>query len=309
MEKYLVKNKENIVSTVTNGTKAEIMGLAPNTTYTLTVYAYDQAGNVSGGANVTFKTLNKIQVTAVSSVKLNYNSLTIKGKGTKRLKAEVLPGNAANKKVSWRSSNNSVISVDANGKVTAKKAGKATVTVRTADGGKEASCKITVTSVKAKKISLNKKSKTIYKGKTYQLKSSLKPSNATDKVVWTSSNKKAATVSRNGLVKAKKAGTATITAKISGKKKITCRITVKEVKAKKVKMNLHKKTLKTGKTLQLKATVKPKNSTDTLKWESSNKKAAKVSQKGVVTALKKGRTTITVSTPQGKKDSCVITVE
>ncbi|WP_394917211.1 family 78 glycoside hydrolase catalytic domain [uncultured Robinsoniella sp.] len=309
VEKYLVKNKDTVVSTVTNGTKAEIKGLAPNTAYTFTVYACDKAGNVSGGANVTFKTLNKIQVTAVSSVKLNYSSLTIKGKGTKQLKAEVLPGNAANKKVSWRSSNNSVISVDANGKVTAKKAGKATVTVRSADGGKEASCKITVTTVKAKKISLNKKSKTIYKGKTYQLKSSLKPSNATDKVTWTSSKKSVATVTQNGLVKAKKDGQTTITAKISGKKKITCRITVKEVKAKKVKMNLHKKTLKADKTLQLKATVTPKNSTDTLKWESSNKKAAKVSQKGVVTALKKGRTTITVTTPQGKKDSCLITVE
>lgn len=74
-------------------------------------------------------------------------------------------------------------------------------------------------------------------------------------------------------------------------------------------MNLHKKTIKADKTLQLKATVTPKNSTDTLKWESTNKKAAKVSQKGVVTALKKGRTTITVTTPQGKKDSCVITVK
>lgn len=308
VEKYLVKNKDNVVSTVTNGTKAEIKGLAPNTAYTLTVYAYDKAGNVSGGASVTFKTLNKIQVTAVSSVKLNYNSLTIKGKGTKQLKAEVLPGNASNKKVSWRSSNSSVVSVDANGKVTAKKAGKATVTVSTADGGKEASCRITVHTVKAKKISLNKKSRTVYKGKTYQLKSSLKPSNATDNVIWTSSNKKVAAVSEKGLVKARKAGEATITAKISGKKKVTCIITVKEVKAKEVKINLHKKTLKIQKKLQLKATVKPKNSTDTLKWESSNKKAAKVSSKGVVTTLHKGTTIITVKTPGGKKDSCVITV-
>lgn len=156
---------------------------------------------------------------------------------------------------------------------------------------------------------MNKKSKTVYKGKTYQLKSSLKPSNATDQVIWTSSNKKVADVSAKGLVKAKKTGEATITAKISGKKKVTCKITVKEVKATGVKINLHKKTLKTGKTLQLKATVKPKNSTDTLKWESSNKKAAKVSPKGVVTTLKKGHTTITVRTPGGKKDVCEITVK
>ena len=81
------------------------------------------------------------------------------------------------------------------------------------------------------------------------------------------------------------------------------------MKAKEVKINLHKKTLKTQKKLQLKATVKPKNSTDTLKWESSNKKAAKVSAKGVVTTLHKGTTIITVKTPGGKKDSCVITVK
>lgn len=81
-----------------------------------------------------------ITVTGVSIDK----SLTLKVKGTKQLVASIKPANATNKTLTWTSSNSAVASVDAKGKVTAKKAGKATITVKSKDGSKTATCVVTV---------------------------------------------------------------------------------------------------------------------------------------------------------------------
>jgi uncharacterized protein YjdB len=96
-----------------------------------------------GGKSATFKvTVNP--ATKVKSVKLNTTSTTLKVKKTYQLKATLNPTNATNKNVTWKSSNTKVATVDANGKVTAKAAGTATITVTTKDGSKTATCKITV---------------------------------------------------------------------------------------------------------------------------------------------------------------------
>ena len=78
-----------------------------------------------------------------TSVALNKTTLTLDIGRTSNLRATVYPSNAANKKCTWRSSNTSVATVDSNGKVTAKKAGTATITVKTSNG-KTATCKVTV---------------------------------------------------------------------------------------------------------------------------------------------------------------------
>ena len=64
-----------------------------------------------------------------------------------------------------------------------------------------------------------------------------------------------------------------------------------------------------GENYTLKATLTPKNSTDTVTWTSFSKKVAKVSNKGKVTALKKGTATITAKTSSGKKVTCKVTVK
>ena len=87
---------------------------------------------------------NFVQLQVVpTSVALNKTTLTLDTGKTSTLKATVYPSNAANKKCTWRSSNTSVATVDGNGKVTAKKAGTATITVKTSNG-KTANCKVTV---------------------------------------------------------------------------------------------------------------------------------------------------------------------
>ena len=82
--------------------------------------------------------------TAVTSVTLDKTSCDLLVDETVQLLATVNPGIAANKNVTWNSSNSAVAEVDANGLVTAKSAGNATITVTTADGGKTATCIVNV---------------------------------------------------------------------------------------------------------------------------------------------------------------------
>ncbi|MCR5100452.1 MAG: Ig-like domain-containing protein, partial [Butyrivibrio sp.] len=159
--------------------------------------------------------------------------------------------------------------------------------------------KVAVTGIKASKSSIK-----IGKGGTYQLKSIIYPDNATDvTVTWKSDNTKIATVTGDGLVKAKKIGSTKITV-TSNDGNYTATIKVKVVKTTKVtgvKLNKSKKTLKVGKTYTLKATVKPKKATiKDVTWSSSNKKVATVDGNGKVTAKSKGTATITVKTKDGK---------
>ena len=82
---------------------------------------------------------------AVESVSLNKTELSLIVGAEETLTATVLPENADNKAVTWSSSDESVATVDANGKVKAIAIGEAVITVTTADGGKTASCTVTVT--------------------------------------------------------------------------------------------------------------------------------------------------------------------
>lgn len=94
-------------------------------------------------SNVCTVTVNQGNV-AVTGVKLDKSTAAVNVNGTTQLTATVSPSSAANKKVTWKSSNTGVATVDSSGKVTGKAVGEATITVTTADGGKTAACKVTV---------------------------------------------------------------------------------------------------------------------------------------------------------------------
>ena len=95
-------------------------------------------GTLNGSPNgdVTYK---------VTGVSLNKDSLTLVEGGTATLTATITPNNASNKSVTWSSDNESVATVNATGEVTAIGAGTATITATTVDGGKTATCTVTVT--------------------------------------------------------------------------------------------------------------------------------------------------------------------
>ncbi|MCI8408837.1 MAG: hypothetical protein HFJ09_06145 [Lachnospiraceae bacterium] len=118
--------------------------------------------------------------------------------------------------VQWSSNNTSVATVNSNGKVTAKKAGKATITAKV--GSVTLTCDVTV-----KKPVISTKAFTITAGQ----KRTLKVTGKAGKVTWKTNKKSVATVSSKGVVTAKKAGKATITASVDGCK-LTCNVTVKK---------------------------------------------------------------------------------
>lgn len=214
---------------------------------------------------------------------------------------------------SWKSSNKKVVSVDGNGKVTAKSVGSAVITCTTSNG-LTTQCTVTVRKP-VNSIKLNTSNKTIFTGKTYQLKATVSPSDATVKdVKWSSNNSKVATVNSSGLVKAVGKGSATITctAKDGSKVSSKCAITVKDIMVTSVTLNAKSKTLYTSKKFQLKATVSPSDATNKkVKWSSSNTNVATVSSAGLVKAIAKGTATITCTAIDGSKKcaKCNITVK
>ena len=149
-----------------------------------------------------------------AAVKINKKKVTlIKGQTT------TLKISGTKKKAKWSSSKKSVATVSSKGKVTAKKKGTATITAKI--GNKKYTCKVTV---QTPKISSSKI--TLSVGETSKLKV-----NGTDqKITWKSSNKKIATIDKNGKVTGKKAGSVKITATVL-KKKYICNVTIKNKKS------------------------------------------------------------------------------
>lgn len=158
------------------------------------------------------------------SVSLNVGkSITIGQGESVTLKATVKPVGAS-KKVTWTTSKKSNVAVK-NGKITGKKPGKSVITVKTTNGKKK-TCTVTVKK-KPNKITLNAKSKTLKKGKTFRIKVKFPKNTYSYKLTYSSNKKKVATVSTKGIVKAKKKGKAAITVKTFNGKKAKVTITVK----------------------------------------------------------------------------------
>ena len=265
-------------------------------------------GTVLEKQNTIAKVPGTIYLTA-SSLKMKTGQSTTAFKATGFSEGDYVTAVTSNKPRTVK-----VTNVNKNGtfKLTAgKKKGSAVVTVTLASK-KTASFKVTVqkAAVKTTKITTTTKSLTLAKGATYKkLASSIAvtPVTSKEKVTYSSSNKKVATVSSKGVIKAKKAGTAKITVK-SGSKKVVVTVKVTGVKTTKLSGVPATKKIAKGKSFKIKAAATPKNTDEKITFKSSNKKVATVTSKGVVKGLKKGTATITVQSGS-KKMTCKVTVK
>ena len=271
-----------------------------------TVVVTAKAGGKSATCNVTV--LKK--TVAVESVSLDKTELSLVEGESASLAAAVLPENATDRSVSWKSSDEVIATVDAQGKVSALKPGTATITVTTTDGGKTAQC---VVEIKAKYIAvtgiaLDKESATLQVGESLMLTASVSPDNATEpEVTWTVSDSGILQNDGNGSFKALSVGEAIVTAK-AGDKTATCEITVVATPVTSVTLNQTSASLKAGETVTLTATVNPSDATDkTVTWTTSDAAVATVDN-GVVTAKKVGNAIITAKAGD-KTATCAITVE
>lgn len=174
---------------------------------------------------VIYKVLSSVEV---SSITLSSKSKTLYlgGKASQKkytLKVKkIKPASASAKKVEYKSDNSTIATVSQKGVIKAKKPGTVTITVKATDGsGTKATCRVKVCQY-VTKLGLTAASTSLDVGNAMQLRTSVTPSNATNKKVkFTSSNTEIATVSDSGSVRALRPGKVTITAKAtdgSGKK-------------------------------------------------------------------------------------------
>ena len=270
-----------------------------------------------GGKTATCKVTVSDKEIKVTGVKLNKSETNLLVSGNETLTATVLPEDATNQNVTWKSDKPEIATVDANGKVMAVKVGEATITVTTEDGGKTATCKVTVseTSVAVTGVTLNKTETSIFVGGSETLTATVAPADATNqKVTWKSSDAAVASVDANGKVTGVKAGEATITVTTEdGGKTATCKVTVKAATVAVTGVTLNKATLSliAGASETLTATVAPADATNKkVTWKSSDAAVATVDTNGKVTAVKAGEATITVTTEDGGKTAtCKVTVK
>ena len=165
-----------------NQGRGVLKAVAPGTA-TATVYSPDRKYSASCKVTVVAA---KVPVTDVA---ISKSSLSIEIGTNSILNVSVYPSNATNKKVSWISSNNSIVTVGSNGELTAKAIGTATITVKTDDGGYEAKCVVTVTPATPRiNIKNNPQTRTINYGDILHIKAETKNVPDGARIQWKVSN-------------------------------------------------------------------------------------------------------------------------
>ena len=205
----------------------------------------------------------------------------------------------------WTSSDESICSVDENGKIYGEDFGDATITVMLDEEGCEAyaTCQVRVVR-EVTSIKLNHTVMTIIKGQTASIEADVQPSNATyTDVTFSSDDEKIAVIDEDGVITAIEVGSTWIWAKAkdnSGKYS-RCYVTVIEpVPATGINLSDKQVVLMAGETKKLVYTIKPYNTTDDITWSAGDETIATVDGSGVITARKTGTTMVTIMTSSGK---------
>lgn len=220
------------------------------------------------------------------------------------LSASITPENVADKTVTWRSANSSIVRMSDDGTITGIALGETSVTATTTDGTNlTATCFVTV---KEPTLSVDKTAMTLDVGQTDQIRATAEPD--TD-ITFTSSDDTIASVT-TGTVQAKKAGTCTITVSANSLTK-EISVTVRQP-AQNITIDHTKAAIYKGRSIVLYASVEPEDTTDSrFRWSSKDPSIATVTADGTVTGIAPGTTEITATTEDGTElsDTCTIVVK
>lgn len=222
------------------------------------------------------------------------------------------PANAADKSLTWTTSNQYRATVDENGVVTPLISGDVTITatsVRVPDVS--ASCVVTIKVPAATGINVEPSTIDLSIGGKQTLTVSVLPAEAKQDVTFASDNTGVATVSSKGVVTAKALGTAVITiaTKENENIKTTCTVNVVPQTVESISFNPAQVTVTKGFTLQLEPVITPASAADdnAVTYKSDNDKVASVDANGVVTGVEVGQTAIT-ATCAGKEAKVTVSV-
>lgn len=244
-------------------------------------------------------------VTPVEGITLNKTYVTLFVGETFSLKATIRPKEATIKEVMWTTSDSDVAIVDADGVVTAKKKGSATITAKAQDNtGIMAICEVVVYErVPATGITLQDKKITLVKGESRMMNVVLTPNNSTDKVTWSSDNNSVATVvvasdNKSGKITAKNTGTAYLTAMTESGKAATVEVVVIGLSDYELTLSQYER----YNYLRVEGV-----DASAVKWSVDNTYVAEVDRNGNITSKGIGTATIT-ATVNGRKLQCKVTV-
>ncbi len=264
----------------------------------------------NGGTNVTIIE----EDVSVKSLTLDKHVFSLKVGESEILKVDILPDNASNKTINWSSDNTDVAVVNYNGRITAKKAGKAIITAASVSNPEVKDvCEVTVIQPVLGINIVEPSIKLVQMKETKQLTAIINPDDATDKtVIWSSMDENIATVNENGIVSAKLKGNTTIVATSASNPEITdiCEvIVIKPVES----ITLDKTSIlftSPGESTHIQATVLPEDASDkNVRWYSSNSSVCTISEKGMVVAVGAGSSVITATTIDGGfVATCMVTV-
>lgn len=273
------------------------------------------SAKTNDGSNLSATCAVTVEKTMVSSITLSTTNVDLKVAETCQLTATVLPENATNKNVIWSSSNEGVATVTSSGLVNAIAIGDAVIKATAEDGsGVSASAQISVKAVPVTSIALSETYVEIEVGGQYTLTATVNPSNATNKVVfWSSENENVAVVTSSGTVVAVAPGQTIVTATAADGSGVSSSADIvvynPEVLAESVNFEESSITMFKGETVTLVAIVLPENTTNkSVAWSSNNTTVASVDQNGVVTAKKAGTAKIKATAQDGSGVSGTVTV-
>ena len=189
---------------------------------------YVPTGATKSNTKKVYLTLN-LNVVEVTKIQLSETSKSLYIGESFTITSTILQ-NGATTTLTWKSSNNSVVSVNSEGEVTALGVGSATITC-TAHNGVSAQCEVTVNPVLMSSITLNETNAEMIVGENLQLQATIAPENTTDKsVTWSSTNEAVAVVDESGQVTAVGSGTCQVkaTANDGSGKTASCLVTVEK---------------------------------------------------------------------------------
>ena len=302
------------VASVTDGL------VVANTVGTATITATIRNATLNGDRSITIpvRVLRKIDSISVSpsNITLVYGT----SEAEANLEATILPDNAEqDKTITWRSSDDSVVTVSQNGKITAVAKGTATITANLSNG-MAATCEVTVFVPITTYEVTNGTEIELYKDQTHTIETRILPNDpSVSKVInWTSDDDTIATVSSNGTVTAVGFGTTTIRGTLEDDEEVT--VSIKVIRPiNNVTISQRTLTLDRGDsqndhaTLSLSIDPPEADGNKTVQWRSSDDTVATVDENGLVTAVGNGTATITgyidnEYVQEEKSDSCEVTV-
>ena len=282
------------------------------------VATVDENGNVTavnnGICKITATTTDGTNKTASCDVKVDIKAKSISFSSTSykitdkaqtpSFTPKILPENTANKNVTWKSSNTSIATVSSSGVIKAVSNGTCKITATTTDGTNLSASMDIIVDIKANSVALDKTSMQITsKNSINKLVATVTPSQASQKVAWSSSNGKIATVDSKGRVKAVSNGKCKIIATTTDgtNRTASCDVTVDVKFVTGISFDFNSYTItNVNQTPVFNPNITPSDAEDkNVRWSSSNTKVATVSSSGVIKAAGNGTCKITATTIDG----------